>query len=107
MGDERTFVTRGSDLNLELDTGSMKAGRMLAVENHNVAREQNLLFAIEHLLIRPGDRVALLGHNGVGKTTFIEQLVTTLPRRWGIPWGLFQPPLPPWLLRSGTCESQP
>lgn len=91
MEEDRTFVTRGSDLNLELDTGSMKAGRMLAIEQHRVAREQSLLFGVEHLVIRPGDRVALLGHNGVGKTTFIEQLVAAFAQDGQTPSVSFNP----------------
>ena len=71
----KMFVTDGSPLDLELSLGDTKAKQALSVARLAVEVAGNVLFNIDELLIRPGERVALVGHNGVGKTTFITALV--------------------------------
>ncbi len=71
----KTFVTDGSPLDLELSLGDTKAKQALSVARLAVEVAGSVLFNIDELLIRPGERVALVGHNGVGKTTFITALV--------------------------------
>ena len=73
---QKTFVSRGSGLRLDLDVKESRANRALQVEHHDVlSPSSDKLFHLEEFYLRPGDRVALLGHNGAGKTTFIHELV--------------------------------
>ncbi|MGK0341013.1 MAG: ATPase subunit of ABC transporter with duplicated ATPase domains [Candidatus Azotimanducaceae bacterium] len=75
LEESKTFVSRGPGLSLTLDMQGSRANRALQVEQHNVLSPDNkILFHIEDFYMRPGDRVALLGHNGAGKTSFIHQL---------------------------------
>jgi ATPase subunit of ABC transporter with duplicated ATPase domains len=50
---------------------------------------QRLLYKNLHLYLNPGDRLAILGPNGVGKTTLLKMLVEELkPDAGTIQWGV-------------------
>jgi ATPase subunit of ABC transporter with duplicated ATPase domains len=71
-----TFVSKGSGLSLEVDAELTKSKQLFAIDHEQVCTPDNTpLFSIEELVFRPGDRVALLGINGVGKSSFIKALL--------------------------------
>ena len=75
---ERTFVTEGSPLDLSLDLSTVRSKEVVRVEDLRVAPDgapDRTLFDVDLLSLRPGERVALLGANGVGKSTFIRRLI--------------------------------
>src|SRR5262249_4977941 len=81
---ERTFVTDGSPLDLNLDLSTVRSKEVVRVEELRVApaaAPEHRLFDIDLLLLRPGERVALLGANGVGKSTFIRRLIDAYRQR--------------------------
>ena len=75
---QRTFVSKGSPLSLSLDLDGSRSKLALRVEDAEVLHPGNpdvSLFAVHDLTLRTGDRMALLGENGAGKTSFIRMIV--------------------------------
>ncbi len=83
---QRTFVTRGSPLSLSLELGASRSKLALAVEDVRVLHPGDAgtpLFAVPDMTLRSGDRAALLGDNGVGKSTFVRAIVEAAGREDG------------------------
>jgi ATPase subunit of ABC transporter with duplicated ATPase domains len=77
LEDERTFVSRGSPLELRVDLSESRAKEVIRLEDFVVTPGGAIgprLFAVDELLVRPGDRLALLGANGAGKSSLIRML---------------------------------
>lgn len=75
---QRTFVSKGSPLSFLLDLDASKSKLALRVEETRVLHpgdRKASLFAVRDMTLRTGDRVALLGENGVGKSSFIRMIV--------------------------------
>ncbi|TGG91993.1 ABC-F family ATP-binding cassette domain-containing protein [Natronospirillum operosum] len=84
-----TFVSQGSGLSLALPETGLTARQVLVLEDLTVTvpATGRTLVQCEFLNLRPGDRVALLGINGVGKSTTLQRIIDALnhedgPIRW-------------------------
>ncbi|MYM60887.1 ATP-binding cassette domain-containing protein [Vibrio sp. OCN044] len=75
---EKTVTTEGTNYKLTLDGNHIRSKYILQIAGQVIGYPDragiNPLFYIEGLYIKPGDRIAILGENGVGKSTFIDTL---------------------------------
>lgn len=78
LAEQTTEVSVGSKLQMDVELSRSRAKQVLRITDLVVTvptTEATELFRIDELVFRPGERIALLGGNGVGKTTFIKMLV--------------------------------
>ena len=74
---QKTFVSKGSGLELSLDSAAMRSKTVFTLENLSVEAldDGRPLVECELLVAQPGDRIALLGNNGTGKSTTIKKML--------------------------------
>lgn len=66
-------------MQIRLDPKQISGNDVLTVEGLSKAFDGNLLFCAVHFEIRRGERVALIGSNGTGKTTMLRMINGLLP----------------------------
>ncbi|CCN68456.1 ABC-F family ATP-binding cassette domain-containing protein [Vibrio nigripulchritudo] len=74
--EQQTELTQGSPWTLYLSGESMPANRLLELENTQVRAQPELavLFDVMHQQVKSGDKVAILGRNGSGKSSLMRML---------------------------------
>ena len=68
LKEEQTTLTAGSPWRLRLQGEALDADRLLALQQWAVrpAPDAPVLFSLEHLRVKSGDRIAIIGRNGCG-----------------------------------------
>ena len=76
MKEEQTQLTAGTPWALKLKGEALKANRLLALSDVDVrpASDAPVLFHILEKQIKSGDRVAIVGRNGCGKSSLLRML---------------------------------
>lgn len=73
LEDQQTVLTEGYQWQLQLNGKGIKADRVLALENAAIDTPSNerFLFQLEYLYLKSGDKLAIIGENGCGKSSFL------------------------------------
>ncbi|MEG7344830.1 ABC-F family ATP-binding cassette domain-containing protein [Serratia marcescens] len=76
LKEEQTTLTAGSPWRLRLQGEALDADRLLALPQWAVrpAPEAPVLFSLAHLRVKSGDRIAIVGRNGCGKSSLLRLL---------------------------------
>src|SRR5205085_2253398 len=71
--------TRGPAMTLQLPAGPRLGGTILELDHVTRSIGGKLLFRDLTLVMKPGDRIGIVGPNGVGKTTLLETILGHAP----------------------------
>lgn len=76
LKEAQTTLTDGSLWRLKLQGEALDADRVLALPEMNIQPADNApaLFSLPHLQVKSGDRIAIVGRNGSGKSSLLRQL---------------------------------
>lgn len=75
LKEEATFVSKERAANLQLETQDTRVKQLITIDQMNVQIADRLLFQLHDFYLRPGDRLALFGRNGCGKSTFLQTVM--------------------------------
>ena len=76
LKEAQTTLTNGSLWRLKLQGEALDADRVLALPEMSIRPADNApaLFSLPHLQVKSGDRIAIVGRNGSGKSSLLRQL---------------------------------
>jgi len=76
LKDQQTTLSSGNQWRLRLSGEALPADRLLALEQLAIrpAPTAPVLFSLDHLQVKNGDRIALVGRNGCGKSSLLHFL---------------------------------
>ncbi len=89
LKEDQTQLAAANRWRLELRGENLEADRVLALSSVNVspAAGEKTLFSLENLQVKSGDRVAIMGRNGCGKSSLLRQLWRSIGQaQEGITW---------------------
>lgn len=76
LKDQQTTLSAGNQWRLRLSGEALPADRLLSLEQLAIrpAPTAPVLFSLDHLQVKSGDRIALVGRNGCGKSSLLHFL---------------------------------
>lgn len=91
LREAQSFVSEGPPWQLSLQGQASPARQLLALQAMSVRPAPDLptLFEVEALWVRPGERIAVLGANGQGKSSLLRQCwgaISTSTEQAGLSW---------------------
>ncbi|MBU9846976.1 ABC-F family ATP-binding cassette domain-containing protein [Rahnella ecdela] len=90
LKDDQTEVTAGNQWKLQLKGEALAADRVLALSGLQVrpAPDAPVLFTLDDMRIKSGDRIALVGRNGCGKSSLLQTLWNAFSQTESLPTGV-------------------
>lgn len=76
LKEQQTALSVGSQWRLRLSGEALQADRVMALEQLSIrpAPAAPVLFTLDHLQVKSGDRIAVVGRNGCGKSSLLQFL---------------------------------